>query len=111
MEKRMSGPEYVSALSALGLSHEQAAAWLDCGRSTSFRWVKTGPIGPAARAIRMRLALEGLGDDVRRAVTQLRAAAETLGEGGDFTQGKDCLYVAHDLERHADVIAAIGADQ
>lgn len=52
--------------------------------------------------------LIGMKVDTRRAIIQLRGAGEQLGEEGYFSQGKDCLYVAADLERHSDLTAAIG---
>lgn len=51
--------EYQSALTALSLTPDQAAIWLGIGRSTAYRYLKTGCEGAVAVAIRQRLAIEG----------------------------------------------------
>ena len=56
----MTGPEYTHALTTLSLTPDQAAIWLGIGRSTAYRYLKTGCEGPVAVAIRQRLAIEGL---------------------------------------------------
>lgn len=51
----MTGPEYQSALSTLSLTPDQAAIWLGIGRSTAYRYLKTGCEGAVERALSERL--------------------------------------------------------
>lgn len=83
----MTGPDYLAALRTLNLTPEQAALWLGVAKSTAYRYGTHGPHPGAARAIRMRLALEGV---EKWGSPDARACPD-----GDYV-------------RHADVIAAIG---
>ena len=51
----MTPAEYKTALKALGLSQDAAARWLGVCVRTGTNYAARGPIGPAARAIRMAL--------------------------------------------------------
>lgn len=53
----MTGPEYTHALSSLSLTPEQAAIWLGIGRSTAYRYLKTGCEGAVARCLGVAVAL------------------------------------------------------
>lgn len=52
----MSPEQYKSHLATLGLTQSQAAAWLGVSVRTQRRYEKNGPEGPAARAVKERLA-------------------------------------------------------
>jgi len=56
----MTGAEYTQALASLSLTPEQAATWLGIGRSTAYRYLKTGCEGPVGVAIEQRLAFESV---------------------------------------------------
>jgi len=58
----MTGLEYQSALTTLGLTTEQAAKWLGIGRSTAFRYAVDGAPGPVARCLRVAVAVMALND-------------------------------------------------
>ena len=49
----MTGTEYQSALTILSLTPDQAAIWLGIGRSTAYRYLKTGCEGAVARCLVM----------------------------------------------------------
>lgn len=51
----MSPSEYTTALATLSLTPEQAATWLGIGRSTAYRYLKTGCEGAVSAAINERL--------------------------------------------------------
>ncbi len=51
----MTGPEYATAMHTLNLTPDQAASWLGIGRSTAYRYLKTGCEGPVVVAISERL--------------------------------------------------------
>ena len=53
----MTPEEYRAALSTLGLSQLAAGRWLNVSPKTAQNYASKGPSGPAAVAIRMRLAL------------------------------------------------------
>ena len=53
----MTPAEYRTALSALGLSQLAAGRWLNVSPKTAQNYASKGPSGPAAVAIRMRLAM------------------------------------------------------
>lgn len=57
MTHHMTPTEYQSALTTLNLTPEQAATWLGIGRSTAYRYLKTGCEGPVVVAIRMAVAV------------------------------------------------------
>ena len=53
----MTGAEYRTALTALGLSQLAAGRWLGVSNKTAQNYATVGPSGPAARAIRLLLSL------------------------------------------------------
>ena len=54
----MTGPEYRTALTTLSLTPDQAAIWLGIGRSTAYRYLKTGCDGAVDRALTCALEID-----------------------------------------------------
>lgn len=54
----MTPTEYTHALATLNLTPEQAANWLGIGRSTAYRYLKTGCEGPVVVAIELMLDMD-----------------------------------------------------
>lgn len=69
----MTGPEYTAALTALSLTPDQAAIWLGIGRSTAYRYLKTGCEGAVARCLEMAVG-------VMDARTLIGARLDTMSE-------------------------------
>ena len=64
----MNPSEYTTTLTTLGLTTTQAADWLGVSVRTAQRYAKTGPCGPAARALTTeleRIALDGYCDSLK----------------------------------------------
>lgn len=85
----MTPTEYATALTTLNLTPEQAAEWLGIGRSTAYRYLKTGCEGPVVVAIRM--AMDILGATVHE--------VEMVWDGD---------WVLQPVVRHSDLTAAVG---
>lgn len=102
MTHRMTGPEYNAALHILNLTPEQAATWLGIGRSTAYRYLKTGCEGPVVMAIRERI--ERMADIARlRRLQRWDVSYTADGEISDIV--KDDVG---DLVMHSDLTAAVG---
>lgn len=85
----MTPTEYATALTTLKLSPEQAATWLGIGRSTAYRYLKTGCEGPVVVAIRMAVAV----------MTATVHEVEMVWDGD---------WVCEPVVRHSDLTAAVG---
>lgn len=55
----MTPQQYQSALTALSLTPDQAAIWLGIGRSTAYRYLKTGCEGAVARCLEVAVSVVG----------------------------------------------------
>lgn len=86
----MTGPEYQSALTTLSLTPDQAAVWLGIGRSTAYRYLKTGCEGAVERAL-------GL------AVKVWAMDRYSVDSSGPYLASITGNYV-----RHSDLTAAVG---
>lgn len=60
----MTPATYQAALSTLGLTTTQVADWLGVSVRTAQRYAKTGPCGPAERALRLALAMDRIAGHV-----------------------------------------------
>lgn len=54
----MTADEYRAALSTLGLTQGQAARWLGVSLKTAHTYAKTGPSGPAGKAVTLALRIQ-----------------------------------------------------
>ena len=56
----MTPQQYQSALTTLSLTPDQAAIWLGIGRSTAYRYLKTGCEGAVERCLEMAVGVIGV---------------------------------------------------
>lgn len=61
----MTGPDFSTALTTLGLDNHQAAQWLGVSVKSVRRYRVSGAPGPAARAVRLALRIEEVIEDYR----------------------------------------------
>ncbi len=98
----MTGPEYQSALTTLSLTPDQAASWLGIGRSTAYRYLKTGCGGAVERALTERLETAWL----------VRTCASLNPDAGEIGAGMLAQIVSEARRiqsvRHSDLTAAVG---
>ena len=94
----MTGHEYQSALTTLSLTPEQASIWLGIGRSTAYRYLKTGCEGAVARSIWLALSMLSI------------SRIENQDNGGDWDEINEARFIARCAlpPSHSDLTAAVG---
>ena len=91
----MTGPQYTAALTTLSLTPDQAAVWLGIGRSTAYRYLKTGCEGAVERALMLGVAIVTADQYDMDHEPRDGYAAMISVCGGDYV-------------RHSDLTAAVG---
>ena len=89
----MTPAQYQSALTTLSLTPDQAAIWLGIGRSTAYRYLKTGCEGAVARCLEVGVAI---------------VTVQTWHIGDD---GEEWFPMCDEIGayvRHSDLTAAVG---
>lgn len=106
----MTGAEYTHALASLNLTPDQAAIWLGIGRSTAYRYLKTGCEGAVERALERDMRVRTLEAAIAREMDWLgvvdRASVCRDTQTGAMGRMADLDAALH--VRHSDLTAAVG---